>query len=343
MNINTPYPAITARSFEFQAPSDADYHWVETLLIPFVLPEEGIYGLAYTCVRPGLGVMANQVIICGSLSDSRSDLLHYADNQQLPAVSSLRNFSTPLGLSVRFADGVRDFRVDYVGHDGTEFHFDWTGLMDPFDIHNPAHSPQAGRARDIHADIEPGRAHRAGHVDATGRAVGTLKLRGKTYQIDCIERMDHSWGPRDATISRPTYVVSATFSKDLFFHMICPWDPTAAPDRQLHLSHGYVGDHSAVHGLTDVARIEAQHFGNMTVGLQMQVSDVRGKQWDMIASPNVGAPWYSLPSAVTYLSLMRFFMDGQRGYGIVMANHNMSWLNQTRGRTLADPCPRILA
>ncbi len=28
--------------------------------------------------------------------------------------------------------------------------------MDPFDIHDPSHSPQAGLALDIHADIDPG-------------------------------------------------------------------------------------------------------------------------------------------------------------------------------------------
>ncbi|MBT0782953.1 hypothetical protein [Paracoccus sp. pheM1] len=341
--MNAPHPPITPQTLDFQAPADADHHWIETMLIPFVLPEEGIYGLIYLYVRPALEVMTNQIIICGALSDSRGDLLHYADNQQLPAISTFRDFTTPLGLSVRFTRGVRDFRVDYVGRDGTEFHFDWTGLMDPFDIHNPAHSPQAGKARDIHADIEPGQAHRAGHFDATGHVSGTLKLRGNTYRIDCIERMDHSWGPRDATVIRPTYIVSATFSRDLFFHMICPWDPAATAGEQLRLSHGYVCEGGEVFGLTDVARIEAQHFGNITVGLQMQVTDTRGKTWDLVASPNVGAPWYGFPSAVTYLSLMRFFMDGQRGYGIVMANHNMGWLNETRGRFLNDPCPRILA
>lgn len=341
--MNAILPPITAATLDFQHPGNADHHWVETLLIPFVLPEEGIYGLIYVYVRPGLGVMTNQVIICGSLSDNRGDLLHYADNQQLPAIRTFREFTTPLGLSVSFTDAPRDFRVDYVGRDGTEFHFDWKGLMEPFDIHNPAHSPQAGRARDIHADIEPGQTHRAGHFDATGHATGTLTLRGKTYRIDCIERMDHSWGPRDASIIRPTYIASATFGPELFFHMILPWDPTAERGRQLHLSHGYVCDHGEVFGLTDVAKIDAQHFGNITVGLQMQVTDTRGKTWDMVASPNVGAPWYGFPSAVTYLSLMQFFMEGRRGYGIVMSNHNMGWLNSTRGRLLDAACPRILA
>lgn len=44
---------ITADVIDFQAPPDADHNCVETMVLPFVIPEEGISALVYVCIRPG--------------------------------------------------------------------------------------------------------------------------------------------------------------------------------------------------------------------------------------------------------------------------------------------------
>ena len=54
---------------------------------------------------------------------------------------------------------------------------------------------------------------------------GFLKVRDREFRVDAIERMDRSWGPRDPMKVINQFIVSATFGDDLFFHMICPWDP----------------------------------------------------------------------------------------------------------------------
>src|SRR5690606_17326366 len=110
--------------------------------------------------------------------------------------------------------------------------------------------PQAGNAADMHADLEIGKTHQAGHVDMTGRATGTLTVRGRTFKVDCIERMDRSWGPRQPMNIPTCYIVSATIDENLAFHMICSWNPDAPDGEQFGLSHGYVLENGEVHGLT---------------------------------------------------------------------------------------------
>lgn len=224
--------AFDAASFAYQNPTDTDHLWVETLLFPIVLPDEHLYAFIYVNVRPAFGVMWNQVIVCGSLTDTRAELLHYNENHYLPAPARLTEIDSPLGLTITAVEAPQTFRIDYSADDGTEIHVDWTNLMEPFDIHDPAHSPQAGRAFDIHADISPGEHRAIGHADITGRATGVVRIRGREYIVDSIERMDRSWGARDPMkAGKPNHIISATFDKDLAFHMICPGPQRSRPMR----------------------------------------------------------------------------------------------------------------
>lgn len=332
---------ISPEQIDYQVPPGADHSWVETYLIPVVIPEEHIYALIYVCARPVLGVMSNQVMIMGSLSDNRSDLLHYNDNQHLPAPLKFSELTSPMGLSIVATKAPRNFRIDYSGFDGTEIHVDWIGLMDPFDIHDRNHSPQAGCVEDMHADIDTSRTHQAGHFDLTGRVTGTLTVRGKTFAVDSIERMDHSWGPRDPMVIKNMYIVSATFGEDLAFHMICPWNPDKVGSEQFQLTHGYVLDSGKVYGLTNHLHMTSNHHGLMCTGLKMEVKDVRGKTYRLNATADIGAPWSPYPSAITYNSLMRWTYGDRDGYGVVLPNYNLPYLNQKRGRFHSDPSPTV--
>ena len=333
---------ITADQIDYQNPPDADHLWSETFVFPVVVPEAHIYALVYVCVRPGIGVMANQVLIHGTLSDSRSDLLHYSENPHLPAPETLTHWTSPLGLSVRCTDPPRAFRIDYEGIDDTRIHVDWTGLMDPFDTHDPDHSPQAGAVQDMHS-TGIGHGGRAGHFDMTGRITGTLTVRGQEFVVDAVERMDHSWGPRDPMALRSMYIVSATFGEDLAFHMICPWNPELTGPDAFALTHGYVLRDGEVFGLTSEATISSDHRDLMCLGLEMTVTDTRGRHYDLVATPDVGGPWTPYPSAIGFNSMMRWRCADRRGYGVVMPNYSLPALNRRCGRFHADqvPSPRI--
>ncbi|WP_433503047.1 DUF7064 domain-containing protein [Pseudonocardia halophobica] len=328
---------ISAEHYGFQHTADADHTWLESLQFPVVVPEAHLYALCYINVRPTLGVMWNQVMVCGTLTESRSDLLHYNENHFLPAPADFLAIDSPLGLRIRALDAPREFRIDYAHPDGTEIHVDWTGLMDPFDIHDPAQSPQAGIADDLHSDVRGG----TGHVDMTGRVTGTLTVRGRTHEVYSLDRMDRSWGPRHPMKTRNMFIVSVAAEPDLAFHMICPWEPDLAGTDAIRLMHGFVYDGGEVRGLVEKARIEARHHGMLCTGLDMEVHDVHGRRYDLHAVPDIGAPWIAGPSAMTHNALMRFTVDGRPGYGRVLKNYSLPYLNARRGRFHDEPTAAV--
>src|SRR5690606_31275137 len=105
---------------------------------------------------------------------------------------------------IRATDAPREFRIDYEAANGMEIHVDWKGLMEPFDIHDPRHSPNAS------AGLEASGAGEAykGHYDMTGRITGAVTIKGRTLAVDAIERMDRSWGQRTETV-RPLNSINA--------------------------------------------------------------------------------------------------------------------------------------
>ncbi|MCB1475075.1 MAG: hypothetical protein H6883_08605 [Rhodobiaceae bacterium] len=334
--------AITAEQYDYNVADDADYTWVETMLFPVIVPEANIYALLYNSAKPTLGCMAQQVLISGALCDTEAEMLHYYDNQHLPLPERWTNITSPEGLNIKAVKLPREFRLDYVSSDGeTEVHVDWVGMMEPFDIHDPKHSPQAGNAADMHADLEIGKKHKAGHIDMTGRATGTLKVRGRTFEVDCFERMDRSWGPRQPMNIPTCYIVSATIDENLAFHMIVAWNPEKPDGQQFTMSHGYVLENGEVYGLTTDLEMRSKQHGLICTSIEMQVTDTRGKKYDLLAMANSGAPWMPATGARCYNSLMRWHHEGKIGYGVVMANYNLNYLMNRHHRFTEDPSPKI--
>jgi hypothetical protein len=85
-----------------------------------------------------------------------------------------------------------------------------------------------------------------------------------------------------------------------------------------------------------------QH-GLICAGLQMTVKDTRGHTFELNATPDIGAPWMPYPSAISYNSMMRWTYGDRSGYGVVMANYSLPYLNQRRGRFYTDPSPAVIA
>jgi hypothetical protein len=164
-----------------------------------------------------------------------------------------------------------------------------------------------------------------------------MVVRGREYVVDSIERMDRSWGPRDPMkAGKPNHIVSATFGEDLAFHMICPWNPEVASPDAFQLSHGYVMENGEVYGLTDELEMTSTHLGMVCTGIDMTVTDVRGKKFRLQATPNVGAPWIAAPTAMVHNALMRWTCADRDGYGVVMSTRHLSELNRNFGRFQAD-------
>ena len=331
---------IKPEDIEFHTPANADYLYAETNYFGFTIPEERLMGSVYVVNRKGLGVTSADVVIFGSLADCRSESLYIDNRQHLPAPERLSDCKLASGLEVK-AFNPRDYRVKYTGFEDTALHFDFKGIMEPFDIHDPNHSPMVSReSYDRHADSGFGSGY-GGHFDLTGHLTGSLRLRGKEYKIDCIETMDHSWGPRPEIDMPPIGWMHAHFGKDLVIHWIHACDFSKPVGCQIKLAHGYVVENGEVYGLTSLnARIVRS--GVVTTGFEVMATDKRGKTWNLFGTAEVGSPWICYISTAVYVAMVRWSLpDGRVGYGITQENQSLQGLVRARGKRWTDQVSRV--
>lgn len=207
--------------------------------------------MVYVAARPVLGVMLNEIYFIGSLTDNRAELLYIDSQVHLPAPEKFSNINSPSGLKIRSVKPPREFRIDYVGYDNTEIHVDWNGIMDPFDVHDPAHTPHAvGTEEEKIANSGCAKAWK-GHFDMTGRVTGTVKVRGKEFNVNSLERMDHSWGERGELELPAMDSISAQFDENLAFHLITHVDLDAPNGQDQKLAHGYVLEDGTQYGVME--------------------------------------------------------------------------------------------
>lgn len=322
---------IVQNDIEFHTPQDVDYKYAETNYFCLTIPEEGLMASVYVVIRKGLGVMVSDIVVFSTLTDSRAECAYIDCHQHLPAPDKLSDFTTENGLTIK-AFSPRDYRVDYVGYDDTEIHFDFKGLMEPFDIHDPDHSPMAKRTiEEQHAGSGLGAAY-GGHFDLTGRITGTLKLYGKEYRVDCIETMDHSWGARPERALNAIGWMHAHFGENFAIHWINSWDMDKPVGTELGLAHGYVMEDGQVYGLTNL-KMRAVRTSSMLIGVEVEATDKRGKTYRLSGSAQVGAPWVSYTSILLYASLMRWTLgDGRVGYGMSQESQPLQQLTRRYGR-----------
>lgn len=327
---------ITADDLEWHYGPDADHRWAETYFFPVVVPEEHLFAQIYVVTRPKIGAMVSDVIVYGSLSDRRSDLYYMDTRQHLPCPERFSHIDAPSGLKITAVAPPRDYRIDYVGHSDTEIHVDWKGVMDPFDIHDPAHSPMASGHGYDNAEGSGFGAAFGGHFDMSGRVTGTIKVRGREYEVNCLERMDHSWGARDEMTLGAMNSISATFGDDLAFHFISKLDLRANAEEAVKFAHGYVWDAGETFGIRSM-KLLTRHFGEIIVSMEIEAVDTRGKVWNLEAVADVGAPWAAYSGSISWNSLMKWSYGARRGYGVVMENRNIPDLCDANGKRWNAP------
>jgi hypothetical protein len=325
---------ITERDVEFHTPPGADHRWAETYIFPIAIPEEHILVMVYVAARPTLGVMLNDVYVYGTLTDNRAELMYVDSQVHLPAPERFSRIDSPSGLSVHAVKPPREFRIDYVGFDDTEIHVDWIGIMDPFDVHDIKHTPHATGTHDERmAKSGLARAWN-GHFDMTGRVTGTVRVRGKEFKVDSLERMDHSWGERGENDLPAMDSISAQFDEKLAFHLITHVDLEAPSGKDQRLAHGYVLEDGVQYGVVTLD-ITSVRLGVTITSMRMTVTDTRGKVFRLDAMADVGAPW-NIYGTTCYTALMRWTLGDRDGYGVVMEVLPIKTLTRLRQRRSAD-------
>jgi hypothetical protein len=325
---------IRPEDVEYHTPPNANFKWAETCIFPIAIPEEHILVMVYVAARPTLGVMLNDVYVYGVLTDNRAELLYVDSQVHLPAPARYSDIDSPSGLRVRAVEPPRKFRIDYMGFDDTEIHVDWHGIMDPFDVHDPKHTPHAvGTQEEKMAKSGLARAWN-GHFDMTGRVTGTIKVRGKEFAVNSLERMDRSWGERGENDLPAMDSISAQFDENLCFHLIVHVDLEAPNGCDQKLAHGYVLEDGIQYGVSDL-EISSVRIGVTIAAMRMKVTDVRGKVYKLNAMADVGAPW-NIYGTTCYTALMRWTLGDRVGYGVVMEVLPVKTLTRLRGRRWTD-------
>jgi hypothetical protein len=310
-------------------PEDAQFHprtsddplWSETNYFGLYAGQDtdrpmniGIYGL----FREPLGVTGSTV----SVNSRRVTMPWAADywdawqHLVVPQPSNLLDYSLANGLQVRCTEPNKVWDVDFSDPAaGLELHFRYRALMEPYDINDPDQDPMAA-GRDM--DLTWGHAY-AGHFDQTGHYEGEISLRGRTTPIDCVSTMDHSWGVRAERQTSRLSWLHAHFSEDLVVHGLFDFSTAAGPDAPspLTLTHGYVLDSGRVRGLKAATGV-ADRRGFYPERIQLSVTDVDDRTWELEGSALTTFPWQSQPGVVGHNCLLRWSMDGRTGYGEAM-------------------------
>ncbi len=314
---------IKPEDFDFHFKPDSHWQWVETIALPYAVPEANINGIIYLVTRPMLGVCMCDVTLYDKITDLWEDQL-YVDNQQhMPCPKSLMEFSLPNGLSLKAVEPLKYYKVKYEGIDDTHFDLDFFGLHEPYDCNDPKMDPLAAARNGPAWDSSW-----SGHYEQTYRIKGELVARGKRYKVDCVETGDRSWGSRPERDNGSIIWWHAAFGDNLAVHLFTKHD-IAKTNEFGELVSGYVLEDGKVYGMT-AAKGAQEYRKSIPMGGQLEVTDIRGKKFNFTYSTTNCAYWAPYP-AVTYLqSAMRVNHGGRIGYGIQQLVLSRAYLGRNR-------------
>ena len=306
---------ITAPDMKFHQPEDPDDHlWSETNYFSFHIPEMQLNGTIYSLFRPTLGVMTSFIHIWAGSTTNHQETLYTDGRAHLPIPSGqdLDDYSLANGLHIKVLPGNggnRDYQLDYIGYNDSELHLSFRGLMEPYDIHDPGMDPLADSGIATWSD-----AYKNGHFDMTAHVTGECRLHGKSYSVDCVSTMDHSWGARaECNINNMSWFHSS-WGQDRTIHCIFMLDPHGLGESYGQFMHGYVLEGDKVFGIK-AGTGTAQRNGLIQESLDITVTDVRDRKFNFQGRTIANNQWNAWPGLCVYHSLMEWQLDGQIGYG----------------------------
>jgi hypothetical protein len=320
---------ITAADSEFHPRDPADWRWTETTPLIFSVPEAGILANVYVAARPGLGVALSSVAVGQGFCRQPYEMDFTDAQMHLPCPESFLKYSLPNGLSVELTKAPTEYRFSYEYQlgDACRFDVEFQALHDPFDATDPDHNPAllttVGSAADERLGDEWGNASGTGapafpkgHYEMMGRVTGELWLRGRRYDVDCYDVMDHSFGTRTETSKRAVSYISAVFGPEYGIHLAVPMEVTAGETVYDGFRLGYVMEDGELFGVTDAEVVASSGTDMLPMNSHIRATDVRGKDHELHGAALAGHPWYSFnPSHVCFQSLMRWHHGDRVGYG----------------------------
>lgn len=314
---------IRPEDAEFHFKPDSHWQWVETLALPFCVPQANLNGIVYVLTRPMLGVCMCDVSLHDRLSDLWEEQLYIDNQQHLPCPQSLLDFSLPNGLRVKAVDPTRVYHVVYEGIDETRFDLKFEAIHQPYDLNDPEMDPMAAKRGKGAWDTSW-----SGHYETTYRITGELVARGERYAVDCVDTGDRSWGPRAERDNSPVIWWHTSFGEDLTVHLFTGHDIARTAQMGPHVS-GYVLENGETFGLT-ASRGVQEYRRAVPLGGELEVTDVRGKSFALSYSALNSCYWAPYPSNTFLQTFMRVNCQGRIGYGVQQMGLSRAYLTRHR-------------
>lgn len=325
---------ITDEDVKHHAPPPGQWDWAETGYFNFYIPEANIFGFVYIVHRAGVGVTITDVEIVDRAGDVAEDSLWIDLVNHQPLAERAEDFSTDCGLTFR-APSIRDYVIDYRSGE-VALHLDCSSIMEPYDIHDPAMDPMAAPdAASAVANSGFGAAYTA-HFDMSVEMKGWLQLGTRSFAIDCVSTMDHSWGPRPETGIHPILWLNAHFDRENAVHAIFAVDRTAPAGQQHVFKHGYALVDGKVRGAT-AGRVLAHRPGLFPAAMDVSVTDCDGREHRLAGAVLARHRWTPYGNNVTANSMTRWHRpDGREGIGTYMEAFPLNRL-----RPLGSPAAEV--
>jgi hypothetical protein len=323
---------ITDKDLDFHLADPVFHNWAETNYFAFFNAEHAICGHLQALFRPNIGVVMSDVRVWRGLVDHSADTWYISNHFHMPIAPglSLRDYTLPNGLSVK-AMSPRNYRVDYVGIEDSRIHLDVNGIMEPYDIADPEMDPIT---RSLTKASWTFASAYNGHFDMSAHVTGEVTVRGETIPIDCVQVMDHSWGPRTEVDLAAMMWLGADFGDNFAIHAFFPADP-ANSDILSPLAHGYVTERGVVRGLIK-GQLQVSRLGYQPVAIVFEAEDATGRHYRLYGAAIAGGPWPVYPSVDVGLALMRWTLGDKVGHGMAMENSSMAYRTR-HGRACRPP------
>lgn len=314
---------IKPEDFDYHYTADSHWQWAETIAIPFNIPQANINAVIYMVTRPVLGACMVDITLMDRISDLWEEQLYIDNQQHMPCPRSLLEFSLPNGLSFKAIEPLKHYRVRYEGIDDTRFDLELHALHEPYDINDPDVDPTAAKRTGPAWDSSW-----SGHYEQTYRIRGELVARGKRYEVDCVDTGDRSWGPRVERDNSSVIWWHASFGEAFTVHLFTGHDLARTNEMGPHIS-GYVLEDGKAYGIVD-SRGTQEYRKAVPMGGRLEVTDVRGKTFELIYSTVNSCYWAPYPSNTYLQSSLRVVCNGKVGQGMQQLGLSRAYLTRHR-------------
>ena len=294
-------------------PAEDDPTWAETNYFGFFNPEHNLNVGVYGLFRPNLGIVGSTICINSGRAVTPWEADFCDLRSSLPIPDSLLDYELLNSLHVRCTNPNQTWLINYDDGEGTTIDVTWDALMPAFDIQDPDMDPMCAAATnaDDAGKFAWGTAYN-GHFDQTGKVTGTVSVRGKSYDIDCVSTMDHSWGPRPERGKPNMSWLHAHFSEELAVHAIFGFDGTTN-GTELWLAHGYVLEKGAVYGLKAGTGRTERPQERYPESVALDITDSADRTFTLHGRALTTFPWQCWPNMVAFNSLAEWTIEGGGG------------------------------